>query len=131
MPSSCATFAKAPSCFSLSWPGLFASAAAPLTTYYLPLATDVLASQRNSAFPGNEVALAQNFRLRMHLAACHTHGEVQNRLAHLLDCFFAGHDGARINIDNVAHAPRQIRIRRNLNHWRNRISSRCAKACRK
>jgi hypothetical protein len=36
--------------------------------------------------------------------------KVQNALAHLLDGDFAGNDGAGVDIDDVWHAPGQVRV---------------------
>src|SRR5207237_6447809 len=66
--------------------------------------------QGNSALPGDEIVLTQNFGFGTRVAAGNLNHAVENRLAHLLNRYLSGNDSTGIDIDDVRHALREARI---------------------
>src|SRR5579862_48927 len=87
-------------------------------------------SERHASLPRNEVFLRLHLSFGSYFAACDLNNEIENRLAHLLDCLFSGDDRTRIDIDDVVHALRQCRVGRQLHDRSNWIPGRCAETRR-
>src|SRR5215470_2169654 len=87
--------------------------------------------QRNAALPWDKVVLPKYFSLGARFSAGKTNHGFENRFTHLLDRLLPGDNRPRIYVNDVRHAPRQIGVRGNLDHRRNRVSGRCAEPGRK
>src|SRR6266704_1772849 len=84
--------------------------------------------QRDPSFPGNKIVLSQEFRFRARFSACDLNHAVQNQRTHFLDGHFAREDAAGIDVNNVRHALREIRIAGYFQDWRDGIARRRAQS---
>ena len=86
--------------------------------------------QRHSSLPRNKVVLPLDFSFRAYLAAGDANSKLKDLLSEFLHSGIAGHDLARIYINDVGHAPSKLGIGGNLNHGRNGIPCGSSKAGR-
>jgi len=69
-----------------------------------------LNSQRNAALPGEEVVLAEGDGFGGVFSAGGGDDEFEHFFAHLFDGFFAGDDGAGVEVDEVGHATGEVGV---------------------
>src|SRR5207248_10313506 len=73
--------------------------------------------QGNSALPGDEIVLTQNFGFGTRVAAGNLNHAFENRFAHLLTRYLSGNDSTGIDIDDVRHALCEARIGGDFEDW--------------
>ena len=67
-------------------------------------------SERNASFPGNEILLSFQFGFGSDVTGGYLDNEIQDSCAHLLDRCLSGDDGSGIDVDDIVHATRQVRV---------------------
>src|SRR6266850_439643 len=88
-------------------------------------------SEGDASFPWNKVVLGQQLRFCLGFSAGEVNYAVQNLLAHLPDGLLPRNNAPRVNVDDVRHLLRKLRIRGDFHHWRDGISCRRSQAGRK
>src|ERR1700689_5221659 len=75
-------------------------------------------SKRNSPFPRNKIVLPEQLRFCPSFAAGNLNHSLKNYFAHLLDAALTSDNPARVDVDDVRHALRKIRISRDFQNRR-------------